>query len=259
MDCPAPFKSSSSKSLKNLLHRNPRSPSKSYSSSCLPLLGDFDSDSAASSAGTSLSSSSSSSADHEDLPRLSLDSGRINSNSTFLCRNPPRARSANGRPLATRRQPSDLISGCSIAVRPIRPAPESVAEGYMAMKSAQGLLPRATGEDDDLAPLRCSAVDSPRLNASGKVIFQGIGRSSSSPSICNGFRRPRPRGMERSYSANVLVTPVLNVPVCTVRGTAKPVYAFGFGQLFSQQKKEKDGASPVKSLTCQTNGVAKRT
>ncbi|ONK74412.1 uncharacterized protein A4U43_C03F5950, partial [Asparagus officinalis] len=57
-----------------------------------------------------------------------------------------------------------------------------------------------------------------------------LGRSSSSPSTFNGGPRIKHRGMERSYSANVRVTPVLNVPVCSLRAGSK---SFGFGQLFS--------------------------
>lgn len=54
------------------------------------------------------------------------------------------------------------------------------------------------------------------------------------------------RGMERSYSANVRVTPVLNVPVCSLRGSSKS--GFGFGQLFSSpQKKDANGTVSGKS------------
>ncbi|KAM0825307.1 hypothetical protein ACQ4PT_056110 [Festuca glaucescens] len=77
------------------------------------------------------------------------------------------------------------------------------------------------------------AADSPRLNAAGKVVFNGLGRSSSSPSSLAGGRRHRTGngsggGMERSYSAHVRVTPVLNVPVCR-----KSVSVFGIDRLFS--------------------------
>ncbi|KAJ6796283.1 Uncharacterized protein M6B38_223065 [Iris pallida] len=73
-------------------------------------------------------------------------------------------------------------------------------------------------------PVRRISADaeSPRMNSSGKVVFKGGGsleRSSSSPSSFHGGgARVRPRGMERSYSANVVrVNPVLNVPVCSLR------------------------------------------
>ncbi|KAF8047086.1 hypothetical protein N665_3214s0003, partial [Sinapis alba] len=60
------------------------------------------------------------------------------------------------------------------------------------------------------------SVDSPRLNSSGKIVYQSLERSSSSPSGTSGGYRNR--GVERSYSVNVRVAPVLNVPVCSVRG-----------------------------------------
>ncbi|XP_057550781.1 uncharacterized protein LOC130828799 [Amaranthus tricolor] len=77
-------------------------------------------------------------------------------------------------------------------------------------------------------------VDSPRMNPSGKVAFQSLERSSSSPGSFNGGSKSkyklqhRSGIMERSYSANVHVriTPVLNVPVCSLRGSR-------FGHLFS--------------------------
>uniref|UniRef100_A0A0A9F7V5 Uncharacterized protein n=1 Tax=Arundo donax TaxID=35708 RepID=A0A0A9F7V5_ARUDO len=81
------------------------------------------------------------------------------------------------------------------------------------------------------------AAESPRVSASGRVVFRGLERSSSTPASAGiGPRRPRPRGMERSYSANVRVDPVINV--------------FGFGHLFmpsspAKEKKadrERDGA-----------------
>nr|CCI55353.1 PH01B019A14.22 [Phyllostachys edulis] len=68
-------------------------------------------------------------------------------------------------------------------------------------------------------PRPAVAAESPRVSASGRVVFRSLERSSSSPAAAGiGPRRPRPRGMERSYSANVRVDPVINV--------------FGFGHLF---------------------------
>ncbi|XP_002448544.1 uncharacterized protein LOC8074716 [Sorghum bicolor] len=72
------------------------------------------------------------------------------------------------------------------------------------------------------------AAESPRVSASGRVVFRGLERCSSTPASAGiGRRVPRPRGMERSYSANVRVDPVINV--------------FGFGHLFmpSSPAKEK--------------------
>ncbi|KQJ84637.1 pinin [Brachypodium distachyon] len=84
------------------------------------------------------------------------------------------------------------------------------------------------------------AAESPRVSASGRVVFRGLERSSSTPAAAGagigigmGARRPRPRGMERSYSTNVRVDPVINV--------------FGFGHLFfspaspAKEKKEREG------------------
>lgn len=86
------------------------------------------------------------------------------------------------------------------------------------------------------------SVDSPRMNSSGKIVFQSLERSSSSPSSFNGGPRFKHRGMERSYSANVRVTPVLNVPVCSLRGPYSSK-SFGFGQLFSSPQKRETGSN----------------
>ncbi|KAL9236532.1 hypothetical protein vseg_011188 [Gypsophila vaccaria] len=62
------------------------------------------------------------------------------------------------------------------------------------------------------------SMDSPRMNPAGKIVFQSLERSSSSPSTFNagggggGGPRYKYKAMERSYSANVRVTRVLNVP-----------------------------------------------
>ncbi|KAG0478824.1 hypothetical protein HPP92_013543 [Vanilla planifolia] len=88
------------------------------------------------------------------------------------------------------------------------------------------------------------SIDSPRMDPSGRVIFQGLERSSSSPSSFNGGPRAKLRGIERSYSANVRAPSVLNVPVCSLLGSSKSsVSVFGFGQLFSQPRKEKETPS----------------
>lgn len=155
------------------------------------------------SARLSLSSSSSSERNDQDLPRLSLDSDKI----------PPRVRLIRARLDAAR-------AGRS----PVRMSANNAA-----------LVP----------PVRGASVDSPRMNSSGKIVFQGLERSSSSPGSFNGGPRPvRPRnGMERSYSANVVrVSPVLNVPVCSLRGSTKSGSVFGLGQLFSPQKKDREGS-----------------
>ncbi|KAG2315617.1 hypothetical protein Bca52824_018739 [Brassica carinata] len=75
-------------------------------------------------------------------------------------------------------------------------------------------------------------ADSPRLNASGKIVFHGLERSSSSPgNFTGGPRMKHHHGMPRSQSANVRITPVLNVPVSSLRGASKP--GLSFGQLFA--------------------------
>ncbi|KAL0878320.1 hypothetical protein Bca101_028026 [Brassica carinata] len=79
--------------------------------------------------------------------------------------------------------------------------------------------------------------DSPRLNSSGKIVFQSLERSSSSPSGTSGGGY-RNRGVERSYSLNVRVAPVLNVPVCSVRGGSVI-----FSQFFSSSTTSSSGSS----------------
>lgn len=79
------------------------------------------------------------------------------------------------------------------------------------------------------------SLDSPRMNSSGKIVFQSLERSSSSPSSFNGGPRYKHHGVERSYSANVRVTPVLNVPVYSKSGSV-----FGI-PLFSAPPHKRDG------------------
>ncbi|CAF2127375.1 unnamed protein product [Brassica rapa] len=76
-------------------------------------------------------------------------------------------------------------------------------------------------------------ADSPRLNASGKIVFHGLERSSSSPgNFTGGPRMKHHHGMPRSQSANVRITPVLNVPVSSLRGGGS-IPGLSFGQLFT--------------------------
>ncbi|KAE8766326.1 putative protein TPRXL [Hordeum vulgare] len=83
------------------------------------------------------------------------------------------------------------------------------------------------------------AAESPRVSASGRVVFRGLERCSSTPAAAGvgSLRRPRPRGMERSYSTNVRVDPVINV--------------FGFGHLFFP-------GSPAKEKKADTAGGGRR-
>ncbi|XP_033128617.1 uncharacterized protein LOC103871002 [Brassica rapa] len=84
-------------------------------------------------------------------------------------------------------------------------------------------------------------ADSPRLNASGKIVFHGLERSSSSPgSFTGGPRLKQHHGMPRSYSANVRVSPVLNVPVSSLKSS------IFFAQMFS--------SSPGNKSQLQSNG-----
>lgn len=211
---------SAHKSLKHFLHRNSKSSLSSSldSSLSLPLLKDADNESVSLSSSRLSLSSSSSGHEHDDLPRLSLDSekssfSRIAANQNSHGNNPPRVRVVKSRALS-----SENPTAVRVGRSPMRRAPETTIRGV--------------------------SVDSPRMNSSGKIVFHSLERSSSSPSSFNGGPRYKHRGMERSYSANVRVTPVLNVPVCSLRGSSKSGGVFGF-PLFSssQQKKESAGVS----------------
>lgn len=222
-----PSSTTNTKSLKHFLQRSSKSTttsSLSLSSSCdlslsLPLLKDTDSSSSESllsSSRFSLSSSSSSGHELEDLPRLSLDSEKQNPNPNpnpiSIHRNPPKMRPV--KPKQTRQMDSNG---------------KNVRTGRSFTKETQSTS-------------RGVSVDSPRMNSSGKIVFQSLERSSSSPSSFNGGPRFKHRGMERSYSANVRVTPVLNVPVCSLRGPYSSK-SFGFGQLFSSPQKRETGGN----------------
>lgn len=107
-------------------------------------------------------------------------------------------------------------------------------------------------------PPSAVAADSPRLNAAGKVVFNGLGRSSSSPSSLAGGRRHRSGSagaMERSYSAHVRVAPVLNVPVCSLRGSRKSAAALGIDRLFAPSS---SGAASSSAGAAKKNRAAKK-
>lgn len=199
------------KSIKHFLHRS--SKSSNDSSVNLPLLKDTDNEPTSMSSRISLSSSSSSH-DPDDLPRLSLDSekpGKVNLNTNT--NNHPRMRIVKTRTLS-----SDGSGTTRVGRSPVRcPA------------------------DTPAASVRGVSIDSPRMNSSGKIVFHSLERSSSSPGSFNGGPRFKHRGMERSYSANVRVTPVLNVPVCSLRGSSKSGGVFGLPLFSSTQKR--DGSS----------------
>lgn len=219
------------KSLKHFLHRSSKSSTSSSSSSDsslnLPLLKDSDCESVSLSSRLSLSSSSSGH-EHEDLPRLSLDSDKPCANPISIHRNP-----TNPNPPRMR------------MVKPRAPSSEnnqrSLIDHPTATRMGRSPIRPPSGESGGVTS-RGVSVDSPRMNSSGKIVFQSLERSSSSPGSFNGGPRFKHRGMERSYSANVRVTPVLNVPVCSLRGSSKSVSVFAFGQLFSlPQKREGNG------------------
>lgn len=202
-----------SKSLKHFLQRNSKAttPSPIDSSLSLPLLRDTDNESISISSRLSLSSSSSGH-DHDDLPRLSLDLEKPHSNlAQKHHQNPPRIRLVKNR------------TECKTSKSPMR---RQVDNNVAAAASARGGV----------------SLDSPRMNSSGKIVFQSLERSSSSPSSFNGGPRHKHRGVERSYSANVRVTPVLNVPVCSLRGSSKSGGVFGF-PLFSAPPHKRDNSS----------------
>ncbi|PUZ74205.1 hypothetical protein GQ55_1G046900 [Panicum hallii var. hallii] len=171
--------------------------------SAAPLLRDS-SDSEASlslaSSRFSLSSSSSSSAhDHEDFPRHSLDSVDPTPR--------PRLRLVRSHPHAT----------------PQPHPPAAVAAASAPARAGHSPARRRPSTPQPPPPPSVVSVDSPRMNASGKIVFQGLERSSSSPAgSVHSSMRSRSRVMDRSYSAGVRATPVvLNVPVCS-----RPVFGF---------------------------------
>lgn len=211
----SPSLPSNNSKLKYFLHRNTKSSSVALSDSSLslPLLRDSDCESVSISARLSLSSSSSSGHDHEDLPRLSLDSDKPKNPNQNPNPNPPRVRVVKSRGSNTETSNPNRVGRSTVR----RSQPEPVGS-------------------------RGVSVDSPRMNSSGKIVFQSLERSSSSPSSFNGGPRFKHRGMERSYSANVRITPVLNVPVCSLRGSSKSG-VFGFGQLFSSPQKKENSSS----------------
>ncbi|CAL4889778.1 unnamed protein product [Urochloa decumbens] len=152
----------------------------------------------------SLSSSSSSSAhDHDDFPRHSLD-----------CVDPtprPRIRLVRSNPHH------------AAAPHPHPPAAGAAGTASTPKRASYSPARRRPSTPHQPPPPSVASVDSPRMNASGKIVFQGLERSSSSPAgSVHSSMRSRSRVMDRSYSAGVRATPVvLNVPVCS-----RPVFGF---------------------------------
>ncbi|KAJ6378390.1 hypothetical protein OIU78_028599 [Salix suchowensis] len=237
---------SSSSSLKHFLHRNSKTcncntsswSSFSYTvldqSLSLPLLGDLDREPFSISSRLSLSSSSSSH-EHEDLPRLSLDSDKPNTGLNTMLNPGPN-------PFILNRNPNQNLN--PLRMRIVKPRSENGNNnnnGTSSTRVGRSPMRRSVGESSEVSISRGVSVNSPRMNSSGKIVFQSLERSSSSPSSFNGGPRYKHGGMERSYSANVRVTPVLNVPVCSLRGSSKSGSVFGFGQLFSSSPQKRDG------------------
>ncbi|CAM0902849.1 unnamed protein product [Alopecurus aequalis] len=181
----------------------------------------------------------------------SCDSGNRNAR-----RPPPTSRS----PLRTRsapvasllhllstKHPGDCRNGAAAAPAPPRrqqqqqPLLTRVSSSSSASSSDSGRNSRAPWHPRAPArPRPAVAAESPRVSASGRVVFRGLERCSSTPAAAGiglGARRPRPRGMERSYSTNVRVDPVINV--------------FGFGHLFFP-------ASPAKEKKTDATAAGRR-
>lgn len=130
----------------------------------------------------------------------------------------------------------DSINEDSILRKPLRVNIKPSAAQQMNNKDSKARIDRSRVRNT--SPRRLS--DSPRRNASGKIVFKGLERSCSSPSSFNMRKKDSHysrKGFERSYSANVRVTPVLNVPVCMRSGKgSKGGGMFGFSHLFSSNK-----------------------
>ncbi|KAG8066299.1 hypothetical protein GUJ93_ZPchr0004g39972 [Zizania palustris] len=163
----------------------------------------------------------------------SCDSGRNARRPPHPSRSPLRTRSApvaNLLNLMSKKQTGGKDGAADARLKRREPCPHPfltrVSSSSSASSSDSGRNSRAPWYPSAPARPRLAA-ESPRVSASGRVVFRGLERSSSSPATAGiGPRRPRPRGMERSYSANVRVDPVINV--------------FGFGHLFLPSSPAKD-------------------
>ncbi|CAO2043747.1 unnamed protein product [Urochloa humidicola] len=149
------------------------------------------------------------------------------------------AADADASPHAHPRRPEPACGAHPLLTRASSSSSASSSDSGRNPRAASAAPWRTRGPSRPSRP--AVAADSPRVSASGRVVFRGLERCSSTPASAAGIgvpRRPRPRGMERSYSANVRVDPVINV--------------FGFGLLFmpsspakerrSDKDREKDGA-----------------
>ncbi|XP_062221283.1 uncharacterized protein LOC133920699 [Phragmites australis] len=231
---PSRTNSSAARSLKLLLlQRNGGRASAAAASdlSAAPLLRDS-SDSEASlslaSSRFSLSSSSSSSGhEHDDLPRYSLDS------------------------VDPTPRPRIRLVRSHLQQQPHPSAPATAPASAAASAPARaGHSPARRRLSTPPPPPSVVSVDSPRMNASGKIVFQGLERSSSSPAGSVHSMRSRSRVMDRSYSAGVRATPVvLNVPVCS-----RPVFGF-FKDKKEAAAKDAAAAARLRSALGRRTGV----
>ncbi|KAL0743805.1 hypothetical protein Bca4012_085318 [Brassica carinata] len=130
----------------------------------------------------------------------------------------------------------DVVPRLSLDLdKPNAPNPFARSRAHHHLRNQQQRKPRRhdeTTESGNETRALTVTADSPRLNASGKIVFHGLERSSSSPgNFTGGPRLKQHHGMPRSQSAHVRVTPVLNVPVSSLRGGPKS--GLFFGQLFT--------------------------
>jgi hypothetical protein len=149
----------------------------------------------------------------------------------------------------------DSINEDSVLRKPLRVNIKPSVAQQMNSKDSKARIDRSRVRNT--SPKRFS--ESPRRNASGKIVFKGLERSCSSPSSLNMRKKDAHysrKGFERSYSANVRVTPVLNVPVCIRSGKGSKGGMFGLSHLFSSNKPNRNpNPNPNPNLNpspCQT-------
>jgi hypothetical protein len=149
----------------------------------------------------------------------------------------------------------DSINEDSVLRKPLRVNIKPSVAQQMNSKDSKARIDRSRVRNT--SPKRFS--ESPRRNASGKIVFKGLERSCSSPSSLNMRKKDAHysrKGFERSYSANVRVTPVLNVPVCIRSGKGSKGGMFSLSHLFSSNKPNRNpNPNPNPNLNpspCQT-------
>ena len=88
-------------------------------------------------------------------------------------------------------------------IRLVRPVPPEVPNSDPDQTRPNRITAHPAPVQTAQPPRTGPSVDSPRLNAAGRVVFTGLERSSSSPGSFTGGPRVKYRGIERSYSVNV--------------------------------------------------------